>query len=185
MTILWTYFWPCFGGGLLGGVIAGIFAFRAPRVRVKAPPEEIAAALASWSRRRRLALVAGALATCIAVAVWHGPLGAADRLAVELERSGQQTLGANDAPAGITARIHHGPLTRQLVLSGPGDDFQRAEAARLLSEIPGVSDANWNNSAGIPLIVEGIAAGLVGFLFGLLLAYLVELRRRNNSQWSW
>jgi membrane protease YdiL (CAAX protease family) len=185
MTVLWTYFWPCFGVGLLCGVVAGIFAFRAPRVRVKAAQEEIAAALASWSRHRSRALVAGVIVTCIAVALWHGPLGAADRLAIELERSGLQTLAANDAPTGITARIHHGPLTRQLVLSGPGDDFQRAEAARLLSEIPGVSEASWNDSTGIPLIVEGIAAALVGFLFGLLLAYLVELRRRHNSQWTW
>jgi hypothetical protein len=185
MSILWSYFWPCFGAGLLCGVIAGIFAFRAPRVRVKAAQEEIAAALASWSRRRQRAIVAGVLATSAAAAMWHGPLGAADRLAHDLEQNARQTLVANDAPTGVTARIHHGPLTRQLVLSGPGDDFQRAEAARLLSQIPGVSDASWAKSAGIPLIVEGIATGLVGFLLGLVLPYLVELRRRNNSQWNW
>lgn len=185
MNLLWTYFWPCFGVGLLCGVIAGIVAFRAPRVRVKATPEEIARALKNWSRRRLRALIAGALAASIAAALWHGPLGAADRLANDLERSARQTLAANDAPAGVSARIHHGPLTRQLVLSGPGDDFQRAESARLLGEIPGVSDAEWTNAAGVPLIVEGIATGLVGFLFGLLLAYLVELRRRHNSQWTW
>jgi hypothetical protein len=185
MNVLWSYFWPCFGVGLLCGVIAGIFAFRAPRVRVKATQEEIAAALANWSQRRRRALVAGAFAASIAAALWHGPLGAADRLANDLERSARQTLAANDAPAGFSARIHHGPLTRQLVLSGSGDDFQRAESARLLGEIPGVTDAEWADTAGIPLIVEGIATGLVGFLFGLLLAYLVELRRRHNSQWSW
>jgi hypothetical protein len=185
MSILWTYFWPCFGAGLLCGVIAGIFAFRAPRVRVKAAPEEIAAALASWSRRRGQALIAGALATCLAVALWHGPLGAADRLAVELERSARQELVDKNAPPGVTARIHRAPLTRQVILSGAADDFQRAEAARLLSEIPGVSDAEWNNSMGVPLIVEGIATSLVGFLIGLVLAYLVELRRRHNSQWTW
>src|SRR5438270_1275203 len=113
MIVLWTYFWPCFGAGLLCGVIAGIFAFRAPRVRVKADQEEIATALANWSRRRGRALIAGALATCIAVALWHGPFGAADNLAVALERSARQTLATNDAPAGVIARIHHGPLTRQ------------------------------------------------------------------------
>ena len=185
MSVLWSYFWPCFGAGLLCGVIAGIFAFRAPRVRAKAAQDEIAAALASWSRRRHRAIIAGVLATSIAAALWHGPVGAADRLAVELERSARQTLAANDAPAGVTARIHHGPLTRQLILSGAGDDFQRAEAARLLSEIPGVSDAEWTKSAGIPLIVEGMATGFVGFLLGLLLAYLLEVRRRHNSQWNW
>jgi hypothetical protein len=185
MSTLWTYFWPAFGAGLLSGVIAGIFAFRAPRVRVKAGQDEIAAALANWSRRRVRAIVAGVLFAMIAVAVWHGPLGAADRLAVELERSARQMLIDKNAPPGVTARIHHGPLTRQLVLSGPGDDFQRAEAARLLSEIPGVSDASWTESTGIPLIVEGFGTALAGFLLGLLLAYLVELRRRHNAQWTW
>jgi hypothetical protein len=28
-------------------------------------------------------------------------------------------------------------------------------------------------------------ASLLGFLLGLLLAYLVELRRRYNAQWNW
>jgi hypothetical protein len=185
MSVLWSYFWPCFGAGLLCGVVAGIFAFRAPRVSTKATQDEIAAALAHWSRRRKASMICGVIAAFIAASLWHGPLGAGDRLANELERNARQTLVANDAPAGLTVRIHHGPLTRQLILSGPGDDFQRAEAARLLSEVPGVSDADWTNSAGIPLIVEGVAAALVGFLLGLLLAYLVELRRRHNSQWNW
>jgi hypothetical protein len=26
---------------------------------------------------------------------------------------------------------------------------------------------------------------VVGFLFGLLVAYLIELRRRYNAQWNW
>ncbi|HEV8406905.1 MAG TPA: hypothetical protein VGQ34_03135, partial [Sphingomicrobium sp.] len=95
------------------------------------------------------------------------------------------TLVNYEAPEGMTARIHHGPLTRQLMLSGPGNDFQRGEAVRLLDQIPGVSDAAWTRSRGIPLIVEGMAVALLGFLFGLLVAYLVELRRRYNSQWNW
>jgi len=82
-------------------------------------------------------------------------------------------------------RLHHEPLTRELILSGPANDFQRAEAARLLSQIPGVSRAVWAPSVGVPLIVEGAAVALAGFLFGLLLAYLVELRRRYNAQWNW
>ena len=185
MSILWSYFWPAFGAGLLCGVIAGIFAFRAPRVRTKASEGELAAAMSRWSRRRLGAIAGGAVAALIAVALWHGPLGAADRLAQDLERSARQTLVDHDAPPGLTVRVHRGPLTRQLILSGSGDDFQREEAARLLGEVPGVSSAGWTDSTGIPLIVEGFASALVGFLLGLLVAYLVELRRRYNSQWTW
>jgi membrane associated rhomboid family serine protease len=185
MNAWWVYFWPACGLGLLCGVIAGLVAFRAPRVRVKAAPVEIATARSKWARRRVRAIAAGAVAAIVAAALWHGPLGAGNRLAKSVEHSAAQVLADNEAPNGVVAHIHHGPLTRQLILSGPSDDFQRTEAARLLSEIPGVSSAAWTRSPGMPLIAEGAIAAVVGFLFGLVLAYLVELRRRHNAQWNW
>ena len=166
MNVLWTYFWPCFAIGLLVGGLAGTIAYRRPA-------------------RRNAALAIGAAVSLGLVALWHGPLGAADRLADQLEKSARQMLIDRDAPPGLTASIHHGPLSRKLVLSGPADDFQRAEAARLLEEIPGVADAGWSEAGGIPLIVEAFGAALAGFVFGLGLAYLAELRRRHNSQWTW
>jgi hypothetical protein len=74
-----------------------------------------------------------------------------------------------------------------VLLSGPADDFQRSELVRIIGEVPGVSTATWsaNDGAGIPLIVEGAVVAILGFLLGLLLAYLVELRRRHNAQWNW
>jgi hypothetical protein len=185
MNAFWTYFWPAFGAGLLCGVIAGIVAFREPRVRAKPTQADTDAALAGWKRRRVRAILAGAVAAIALTGVWHGPLGAADRFSTEVERSARQVLAANEAPAGLNARIHHGPLTRQLILSGPGNDFQQGEAARLLGQIPGVSDATWTRSMGVPLIVQGAIAAVLGFLLGLVLAYLVELRRRHNAQWNW
>lgn len=185
MNAFWSYFWPAIGLGMLCGVLAGIPAFRAPRVRVKAAKAEIDAALAAWRQRRIRSIVVGIAGAVVLAALWHGPLGAADRLSSAIEQNARQILADNDAPSGMTARIHHDPLTRQLILSGPGDAFQRTEAARLLEQTPGASDASWTRSAGIPLIVQGIIAAVLGFLFGLMLAYLVELRRRHNSQWTW
>ena len=37
----------------------------------------------------------------------------------------------------------------------------------------------------IPLIVEACGMALFGFSIGLLLAYLIELRRRANAEWRW
>ena len=86
----------------------------------------------------------------------------------------------------VSARLHHRPLTRRLVLSGTADDFQRSELVRIMGDLPGVSRASWSDaSGGLPLIAEGSLVSLVGFLIGLLLADLVELRRRYNSQWKW
>jgi hypothetical protein len=79
-------------------------------------------------------------------------------------------------------------LTRRLdLVGGQGlDQWQRGELVRLFSQLPGVSRATWSqNDAGIPLLAEGAFAAFAGFLIGLGLAYLLELRRRYNSQWSW
>ena len=68
MNALWTYFWPAFGAGLVVGVIAG-----ADRFPARARRRNGAGGRAS-SRRSPLA------------ALWHGPLGAADRLPTQVER---------------------------------------------------------------------------------------------------
>lgn len=184
MNAWWSYFLPAFCAGLVFGVIAGSGALRVKIVRPKDRPAE--PDLVHQPRQRRVVfIVAGAALSIVAAAVWHGPLGAADRFSSAIERSARQVLVYNDAPNGINVHVHHAPLTRQLILSGPGDDFQRAEAARLLELIPGVSKATWTRHAGIPLIVQGAIAAVLGFLLGLLLAYLVELRRRYNAQWNW
>lgn len=185
MNAFWAYFWPVFGVGLIAGILAGSIGFRSPRIGVKAGPELREIAVQRWRRRRLIALIIGTAAAIVAAALWHGPLGAADRFTAQVEARARQVLIDNNAPAGMAAHIHRGPLTRQLIVSGPGNDFQQAESARLLGQIPGVSNASWTPSSGTPLIVEGIAAALLGFLFGLVLAYLVELRRRYNAQWNW
>jgi hypothetical protein len=184
MNAWWGYFLPVFCTGTVFGAIAGSGAFRVKIVRRKDRPGE--PDLVDPPRRRRTAfLLAGASLSIVAAALWHGPFGAADRFSSAIERSAREVLAYNDAPTGMSVRIHRGPLTRQLILSGPGNDFQQSEAARLLRQIPGVSDATWTRRGGIPLIVQGAIAALLGFLLGLLLAYLVELRRRYNSQWNW
>jgi hypothetical protein len=184
MNAWWSYFLPAFCAGLVFGVIAGSGAFRVKIVRSKDRPRE--PDFIDQPRQRRVTfLVVGAALSLVAAALWHGPLGAADRFAARIERSARGVLAANDAPNGVNVHIHRAPLTRHLMLSGPSNDFQQAEAARLLRQIPGVSDATWTPSPGIPLIAEGAIAAVLGFLIGLLPAYLAELRRRYNSQWNW
>jgi len=166
MNALWSYFWPLLAAGLVIGAIAGSFGFR---------------------RRGRgaKALAAGIVVSIAAAALWHGPLGAADRFTARVERGAHQALDYYEMTK-VTAHLHRAPLTRTLILSGPADDFQTSELVRLLDQLPGVSSARWTDKAGgPPLIVEAAAVSILGFLFGLLLAYLVELRRRYNAQWTW
>jgi hypothetical protein len=164
MNTLWAYFWPCIAAGLLTGGMGGLFGFR---------------------RKRRLPLIVAALLAIIAAAAWHGPLGAADRFTAKIERQSREALDYYELPK-VTAHLHRSPLTRRLVLVGHVDDWQRGELVRLFSQLPGVSRATWSESdVGVPLILEAVIAAIIGFLGGLLIAYLLELRRRYNAQWTW
>jgi hypothetical protein len=166
MNALWNFFWPPFGAGVAIALVAGAIAFR---------------------RRggRERALLAGfALAVAIA-ALWTGPLGAADRFVARVEHDARLTLD-NYEMKQVTAHLHRAPLTRRLLLAGPADDFQSSELVRIMGSLPGVSSARWTkDGGGPPLILEAGAIAVLGFLFGLVLAYLRELRRRYNTQWNW
>jgi hypothetical protein len=165
MNLLWDYFWPVLAAGLVVGLVAGSVGFR--------------------RGRRKSAIAVGCAATIAAAALWHGPTGAGDRFAGTVDRIARQALDHYEM-ATVNAQLHRGPLTRRLILSGPADDFQRRELVRLFSEVPGVSGARWaGGSAGAPMIAEAIGAALAAFLAGLLLAWLIELRRRYNAQWTW
>lgn len=164
MNSLWSYFWPIICAGLLAGGLGGLVGFR--------------------RRRSRPLIIAGLLALA-AAAAWHWPLGAADRLSTRIERQARQALDYYEMTK-VTAHLHRGPLTRRLILSGPADDFQSSELVRLLGQLPGVSRVTWSDrGGGLPLIAEGMLAAILGFLGGLVIAYLIELRRRYNAQWTW
>jgi membrane protease YdiL (CAAX protease family) len=166
MNALWSYFWPCFAAGLLVGGPAGSVAFRR-------------------RSKRTIMLAIGVVVTTLLAALWHGPLGGADRFTKRVEGEIHQVLVYYEMTQ-VTGHLHHEPLTRRVLLAGTADDFQSSELVRYMNQVPGVSSATWSaDGGGTPLIAEGVAVALVGFLFGLLLAYLVELRRRYNAQWNW
>lgn len=166
MSALWTYFWPIFAAGLVIGAIARTIAFRRPH-------------------KRNIALGCGVLAAIAAAALWHGPLGAADQFSRRVERGARQALDYYEMTQ-VTAQLQRNPLSRRLILAGKADDFQHGELVRVLDQLPGVSSVSWSGGrGGLPLIAEAALIAIAGFLFGMLLAYLVELHRRYNAQWKW
>jgi hypothetical protein len=166
VSTLWPYFWPPVGAGIVIGVIAGLIAFRG-------------------RHGLNLAFAIGAGLSIALAALWHGPLGAADRFAREVDLTVRSALIYNEIPE-VSGHLHRGPLTRRVMLYGPADDFQRSELVRVMGEVPGVGSASWSNDGGgTPLIAEGVGAGVVGFLLGVVLAYLIDRRRRYNAEWKW
>lgn len=93
--------------------------------------------------KQRQILLVGIVAVFAAGALWHGPLGAGDRLAIQAEASARRTLNNYELPM-IQARMQRSPLARRLILSGPADDFQRSELIRILDETPGVLEVRWD-----------------------------------------
>ena len=189
MNTLWNYFWPILAAGFAIGIVAGAIGFR----RVLPPQKDKLAPAPpvpqEYYRKRLISLVAGAIVALLAAPVWTGPLGGAERFVGTVEREAREALDYYEMPR-VSAHLHRAPLTRRLILAKPADltltDFQTSELERLFSQVPGVSSAQWTTSpAGLPIVLEAAAASLLGFLFGLLLAYLVELRRRYNAQWNW
>ncbi|HET7316492.1 MAG TPA: hypothetical protein VFI88_03590 [Sphingomicrobium sp.] len=166
MSPLWDYFWPVLGVGLVLGLVSGLAAFRR-------------------TRRRWPIIGVAAVLTLAAAALWHGPLGAAERFRDSVETAARTSLTAYEMTQ-VHAHLQHDPLTRRLLLSGPADEFQTTELVRILSTLPGVSRATWSpQERDLPLFVEALLVSAGGFLLGLIVAYLVELRRRYNAQWSW
>lgn len=92
---------------------------------------------------RGLIFAAGVAATLAFAALWHGPLGAGDRLAARAEKVALATFVKYERPMN-RARLERGPLARRLILSGPADDFQREEIVRILRQVPGVNDVRWD-----------------------------------------
>lgn len=93
---------------------------------------------------RRAILGLGIAATMGTTALWHGPLGTADRFSGRIEQTARRTLDYYELPH-VSARVERGPVTRRVILSGPADDFQQAELVRIMSNIPGVGDVRWAN----------------------------------------
>jgi hypothetical protein len=99
---------------------------------------------------RNIILALGVAAVLAETALWHGPLGAGDRLAGKIEHTARATLDHYEMPL-VTAKLQRSPLRRRLLLSGPADDFQHGELVRMMDEIPGVSGVRWTTPPGVSM----------------------------------
>jgi len=179
MIALWDAYWPALTAAIVIGVLAGAVAFRAlPDRRSKSREFRMHAA--------KVIAAGGALVLAIG-GVWHGPLGTAERFAVSLENQSRQVL-VNYEMTQVQANIERAPIRRTIVLAGPADDFQRNSLVEIIDLVPGVGQVRWVGTAepfALPLLAEAELGALLFFGLGLLLAYLLELRRRYRAQWSW
>lgn len=95
---------------------------------------------------RYATLVGGIVAVLAVTALWHGPLGGADRFSSSVEGYAREQLD-HDEMTQVQAHLQRAPLTRRLILSGPADDFQRGEIVRRMELLPGIGEAVWDPSS--------------------------------------
>ena len=179
MNLLWDLYWPVLTLAVVVGVNVGAIAFR------KRAPNQFRKI--NWRRRRVLVLAGGATLVLAFGAIWHAPVGKGERFASQTERFTRKVL-VDWEMAPVTAVVPRDPVRRAIVLSGPADEFQRSELVRILNDVPGVANVWWIDQPPnftLPLLLEVELAALVSFGVGLVLAYLLELRRRSNAQWRW
>ena len=179
MNLFWDVYWPLLTIAIVLGVVAGSIGLRATSSRQSKTRE-----LRRWAA---LTITTGALVVFALGAIWHGPVGAGERLATTVDRTSRGVLDDWEMTQ-VQGQIERDPIKRTLVLSGPADDFQRSELLRIMDDVPGVANDRWANMQppfALPLFAEAELAGVICFGLGLLLAYLLELRRRYRAQWSW
>jgi hypothetical protein len=95
---------------------------------------------------RRTIFLIGIAAVLGFTALWHGPLGAGEGLAGQIEANARRQRD-HDEMFHVQAHLQRNPLSRRLILSGPADEFQRSELVRRLDEIPGVLEVRWEPSS--------------------------------------
>lgn len=179
MTLFWDLYWPLLTIAVVLGVVAGSVGFRAT-VRRRAGTREL-------RRRATIVIATGALIALALGAIWHGPVRIGEKLANTVDRTSRKVLDDWEMTQ-VQGHIERDPIRRTLVLSGPADDFQRSELVRIMDDVPGVANVRWKDARStfaLPLLAEAELGGLICFGLGLLLAYLLELRRRYRAQWSW
>ena len=94
----------------------------------------------------RLLLGFGGVALAMsATALWHG-LVAGDQLVNTIERNARLQLDYDEMTQ-VQVHVQRGPLSRELLLSGPADDFQRREIVLRMEQLPGVGRARWEEGS--------------------------------------
>jgi hypothetical protein len=98
-----------------------------------------------------LKLLIGIAAALITGLISHGPLGRGDAFVGMIEARVAEEVQKAALP-GVTARLGRNPLTREVILAGNANDFQREGMGQLpgindrIRAIPGISGLRWDDN---------------------------------------
>ncbi len=118
--------------------------------------------------------------------IGHGPFGQGEAFAGRLEAQARTVVHKAALP-GVGVRIARDPLSRQAILSGPADDFQREGLGQFpglndrVRAIPGISGVRWEEGRRMPLLAETLILVGLAWLVGLGLGWLFFGRPKREG----
>jgi hypothetical protein len=135
-------------------------------------------------------LLIGLAATLIAGWIAHGPLGQGEAYLARLDAQAAAVVREANLPR-VQVRMERRPLTRQAVLSGEADAFQRQGMGEFpgiddrIAALRGVASLRWTDDPNasrrpMPLLAETELLALLFFLIGLGLAKMLFRPRREG-----
>ena len=139
---------------------------------------------------RTLKILIGLAAVLLMGWVWHGPLGRGALFVDGLEAHAKAMVGYAELP-GVGVSFDRHPLSRNAVLSGPADQFQRhgmndePGLVGRVATIDGIGAVRWSDEpatgAAPPLIVETLLQLALAYAIGFCLGALLFGRPRRQS----
>ena len=121
--------------------------------------------------------------------LYHGPAGAGERFATQLEAQANAAVARSGLP-GISVALHRAPLSRVAIVSGDADRFQREGMGSLpgisdiVAGVDGIAAVRWADEperSGVPLVLETLLMLLAGYAIGFGLGWLLFGRRKRES----
>lgn len=109
----------------------------------------------------------GLAATGLMTWLSHGPMGGGEAVVNRLETEARAAVAESEVP-GVQVQLGRDPLSREAILSGPADQFQREGQGSLkglndvVGEIEGVSGVRWSNPPPVLPASPAPAAGKAG-----------------------
>ena len=119
----------------------------------------------------------------------HGPLGQGGAFISQLEERAAQVVRQSELTT-VQVRFPRDPLSRQAILSGTANDFQREGQGLFpgindrIRDMPGVAGIRWDDERSqdrlMPLLLETEFLVLLAFLIGVGLGRLIFRPKREG-----
>jgi hypothetical protein len=140
---------------------------------------------------RLLRALIGLAAVLVMGWIWHGPAGRGEMFVDSVEGRARVVVAQAQLPR-VAVGLERHPLSRNAILSGPADDFQRhgmADEPGLsgrVADVSGVGGVKWSDEPrrggwALPLLAETLLQLLAAYALGFGLGAIFFARPKRRS----